>query len=248
MRSRRGVEVRSSTARAAATRSSESIVRAVTISPPSARRWPPARRRCAASRRAPAASRPRAQHTSTSPKAALGGCSRRQHRVRAHAGEERARRARRETCAAPAPPPTGAPVEPEARQRTADARGATQRPENRVGSRVPVARPSGAISRRTHPRRRPERPAVASTERSSTAALPSASGCARGAGGCTHSTTEPRKRQRVRRKGERQRHRVDRRADVVAEAGQRQLGRAAAAADRPRALVDHAPSGPLAPA
>ena len=90
---------------------------------------------------------------------------------------------------------------------------------------------SGAISRRYRPASSPSPAAVSSTDRKSSAAVPSSNGM-----GERRRRVHPldavaleRHRAHERRRG---RERVDRRADVVDETGQRQLGRAAAAADR----------------
>ena len=88
------------------------------------------------------------------------------------------------------------------------------------------------------PRRRRARRRSRSTERCSATAVPSSSGCASGISGCTSSSPcSASGSDAQERRGERER--VDRRADVVPEAGQRQLRRARAAADR-RGRLEHA--------
>ena len=182
--SRRAARVRA----ARRARRATSTVRPVSISPPSERRYD-------ASASAIACEPPRGsgQPTAwpsiarTSPNDAVAGGLEREHRVRGVAGEERA----------------GAlAVEARARKpgRRAQRRAARTAPSSIGcrGGRGPASvsvdelvgaadeRPEQALAR---PRRRSPRPAaVSASERSSTTAVPSSSGCASGAGGWIHST------------------------------------------------------------
>ena len=99
-------------------------------------------------------------------------------------------------------------------------------------------RPAGRTGRGTRRRRRPARAAVASTSPRSRTAEPSSSGWPSAAGGSIQRRPWPREVEL----GEERRdpaERVDRAADVVDEAGQRQLGGA-----RPRRRLVGAPRGP----
>ena len=87
--------------------------------------------------------------------------------------------------------------------------------------------------------------AVSSSDRRSTAALPSSSGCAGWIELRELEQLQPELLERERAAGtaSRRRERVDRRADVVAVAGQRQLGGASPASDLAGPLDARAPSG-----
>ena len=115
-------------------------------------------------------------------------------------------------------------------------RGGPQRPEDRAAAASPRRAPAGRTSlryacavRAAESRARSPR----SSGRSATA-VPSSSGCASGSAGLDQLEPVLGQRQLAQER-RRQRGRVDGRADVVDEAGQRQLRRAAAAADRLRA-------------
>ena len=106
------------------------------------------------------------------------------------------------------------------------------RPAPRPGARRTARRARDSSARRRRARRR-----CPASARSSVTASPS-SACAAGTGGSIQSTLEPSNA------GDLPRERQHRRADVVAEARQRQLGRAAAAADRlPRLVHGHLDAG-----
>ena len=152
-------------------------------------------------------------------------------------GEQCPAPARRGTGRAPARPPTGAPA---ARTGPAPA-GAAAGGRPAGGSPGRASRHRGRAARtaaaRLVRRRRRGPPPVADTDRSSTAARPPSSGWATGASGWTSST--PRAARSIEAKnGERERQRQDRRADVVAEPGQRQLRGPGPATGRRGGLVD----------
>ena len=186
-----------------------------------------ARRRAAASRRAGTASRPRAPSSpSMRPNAALGGRSSRQHRVRREPGEEAARllaaerepRERRRRRRRP---------HAEARQRER-MRGNVQRREDVLEQRLGIAG-----ERREEPP--PARLVLAEPAHGRVRRA-----LEQGRGSVVERVRERRRRLdpleavlRERQRAEERRRdaeRVDRRADVVDESRQRQLGRARAAA------------------
>ena len=159
----------------------------------------------------------------TRPNDALNGRSRRQHRVGRDAGEQRPRGLAPEPAAGePARRPERR--QPEAGKRQRMPRDVDDRPQELRAQSLPRPRTSGPNSRRQAPSVgvAEARPRWPRTERSRTAARPPSSGWANGASGWTSSTPRAaRSIDREERRGDRQRQ--DRRADVVAEPGERQL-------------------------
>ncbi len=209
--------------------SSEVTRRPVSSSPPSARR-----RATSASvirPRAAAGHRPAdrvAQGGEQQAEAAGQGRVERAERVRGHAREQRAR-----AVAAEAPPQRRRPSAGRGgRSAPAPAGGGAPRGAARARRRsdrwrgARAGRPGARRRRRRPPGRRPSRRPSAPAPRR----VPSSRGWARGASGWTSSI--PMLLQRQPPEEGRAGEGVDRRADVVDEAGQRQLGRAAAAPRR----------------
>ena len=178
---------------------------------------------------------------STRPKAAVSGRSSGSIACAASPAKSAARPLAAEQRAAPA--------WPRARPRAARSRAIASgwRGTRRTGPSSARASPSQCADQRSRtaaarrPRPAPSSRAVSSTERSSTPAVPSSRGCARGSGGWIHSSpcspSGTVGRTASRRPG------VDRGAHVVAEARQGELRRAVAAADRGRRLEhEHGPA------
>ena len=191
----------------------------------------PARRRCACE--PPRGDRPADGVAASAEHQPDGG-----RRRRAPAAASRGRPGRRTGARARSPRSAGLGqaarraerAQPEARQRRRDAAAARSGREERRAAACPASRTSGPISRRYAAASPPSVAPVASTERSSTAAVPSSSGWASGAAGWIQLEPVLGERQRAEERRA-DAERVDRRADIVDEARQRQLGRARPAAD-----------------